>query len=140
MNVIAHVLINLTLGSLFLFVSGRPIFSNELVIIVISGVLIDIDHIFNEIWKGTIKNPKKIIKYLTSIADLHTGELYFFHSYEFLLLIAYLSFYQNIFFYVLIGLVFHFMADAITNTRATKSLNWLKEYSVLYNLLKVTFG
>lgn len=128
MHILIHALINLILGY---SIVG---FSQGLLIIIISGIIIDIDHIFNEIWKGTLKNPKKVIKYWASIPNKYTGEFYLFHSYEFILIIFFLSKINTIFYFIFLGLIFHFIADAITNINATKSMKWLKDYSVIFKI------
>ena len=136
MHTLKHLLINISLGILILFVLNERIFSINLLLIILAGVLIDIDHVFNEIYKGTIKNPRKVIRYWASTQDKHVKELYLFHSYEFLFILLVLSFIFMPLIYILIGLIIHFITDGITNYNDIKSFSWLKHYSVIWWLIR----
>ena len=134
MKTIHHAVINTGLGGITLSILRHPIISIELLIIILAGILIDIDHLFVEILKGTIRYPKKVIKYWASIPNKHTGELHIFHSYEFLSIVLFLWFFNSIFLFIFLGLFLHFLADGITNYRNAKSFKWLRDYSIILRL------
>lgn len=136
MNALKHLIINLIFGFLILLLFFKQINFQYLLVIVLSGFLIDVDHIFNEIYKKTIFKPKKFVRYWFDIANKYTGELYLFHTYEFFLLILILSLYNKLFLFIFIGLVIHFIADGITNNNYTRSFKWVKNYSVILYLFK----
>jgi hypothetical protein len=129
-----HIIINATIGGIICFIINRFLFFENLLIVVASGVLIDIDHVFVEIFKGTLRHPRKVIEYWKSIPNKHTGELYIFHSYEFMFAILVLGLQNKFFLIVLIGLILHFLADGLINYLDTKSFSWLRDYSIIFKI------
>jgi hypothetical protein len=115
---------------------GKPIFSTELIIVILFGFVVDIDHLFNQMVKGNLFNPDKMVKHWNAIAEGYTGELYLFHSYEFIGLIALASLFNPFFFYAFVGLVLHFICDAIVNFKETHTLEWFEDYSIIYYLYR----
>jgi len=129
-----HVLINIVLGSGLLYLLDYQIFSKELLILVLFGFFVDLDHLFNQMWKGNLFEPKKMVQQWEATADGYTGELYLFHSYEFMTLIGLAGLLHPLFIFAFVGLVIHFICDAIVNFKETDTLAWLEDYSILYYL------
>jgi membrane-bound metal-dependent hydrolase YbcI (DUF457 family) len=136
MHTTKHLVINLVLGGIILFLRGEPVFSLGLLLIVLAGGIIDFDHVFDEMRKGSWKHPGKMIKRWAATHNQYVQGLYAFHTGEFLLLMIILSFIFPILAYVFIGLVLHLFADGVTNYNDTKSFFWLKSYSALWWLTK----
>lgn len=127
-----HVLINAVLGSGLLYLLEYSIFSKELLIMVLFGLFVDLDHLFNQMWKGNLFEPKKMIQQWEATAEGCTGELYLFHSYEFMTLIGLAGLLHPIFLFAFVGLVLHFICDAIINFKDTHTFEWLEDYSICY--------
>jgi|ETN02SMinimDraft_4_1059925.scaffolds.fasta_scaffold51997_3 hypothetical protein len=127
-----HILISAVAGIALFYLLGMPIFSKELAIIVVFGFLIDLDHLFNQMWKGNLRNPPIMIREWEATAEAHTGELYVFHSYEFIAIIGVTSIFFPIMRFALVGLVLHFFCDAIVNYKSTRTFEWVEDYSAIY--------
>ena len=121
---------NALVGAGLLHFIDKPIFSLELVAIVLAGFLIDFDHLFNQMMHGNLSNPDKMIRHWDSIAEGHSGDIYLFHTYEFMALIGIAGFLHPIFFYIFVGLMLHFLCDALVNFKDTRSLQWMEDYSI----------
>lgn len=129
-----HAVINAVLGAGLLYIFDMPLLSKELAVIVLFGFFVDVDHMFNQMWKGNLFNPKKMIHDWESHADGYTGEMYLFHSYEFIGLIGVIGAFFPLMRFALAGLIMHFIFDAIVNFRQTHTLGWLEDYSIIYYL------
>jgi hypothetical protein len=125
-----HLIVNALVGAGFLYLLDKPIVSLNLLVIVLAGFFIDLDHLFNQMVHGNLSNPDKMVRHWDSIAEGHSGDLYLFHTYEFIGLIGIAGFLHSIFFYMFIGLVLHFLCDALVNFKDMRSLQWLEDYSV----------
>tara|TARA_Y100000034_G_scaffold96368_1_gene117305 strand:+ start:6919 stop:7449 length:531 start_codon:yes stop_codon:yes gene_type:complete len=111
-----------------------PIWSKELMIMVLFGLFVDIDHLFNQMVSGNLYNPDKMVKHWTATAEGYTGALYLFHSYEFMAVVLLAGVFRPIFMYAFIGLALHFVCDAIVNLKETHTLEWFEDYSIIYYL------
>jgi uncharacterized membrane protein len=115
---------------------GKPLLSLPFLLIILGGTLIDVDHIFDEVYKGNIKKVRKVIRHWAKTCNIYVRGLYFFHTYEFMfvILLASIFLYQP-FIYVLLGMIIHFLSDGITNYSYIEDFSWLKHYSVIWWLL-----
>lgn len=107
-----------SLFSIFLAIVFYPLFKMKTLVILISGILIDIDHYILYIWKTKNFNIVKCHKYFTTEAlendHKHImGKVLVFHNVEFILLVALLCFYSQLAFIFLIGLLGHYLLDFI---------------------------
>jgi len=127
-----HIFVNAVFGSGLLYLLDYPLFSKELLIIVLFGLFVDLDHLFNQMWKGNLFEPKKMIQQWEATADGCTGELYIFHSYEFMGLFGLASLLHPLFLFAFVGLVLHFICDAIVNFKDTHTFEWFEDYSICY--------
>jgi hypothetical protein len=129
MNLVRHFLITFVMTVIF-FVLTQNFSPVNFWIIMISSLAIDIDHLFYDLpeKRNSVIN---ILKYWWRMADEYKGRFYLFHTIDTLVIVFLLYAYvDKIFFYIFLGFFFHIMQDSITNTRATKSLKWLKNYSI----------
>jgi len=131
-----HIFFNAIIGSVMLYILGYPIFSYELLMIVSFGFFIDIDHLFNEIFKGDLFYPEKTVKKWILITEEYTGELYLFHSYEFMGFVLLLGLWSPLFVFAFVGLAVHFICDAFTNFKETRSFEFLEDFSIIYYVYK----
>jgi len=129
-----HLIVNALLGAGLLYLLNKPIFSLELLAIVLAGFLVDFDHLFNQMTRGNLSNPDKMIRHWDSIAEGHSGDMYLFHTYEFIALFGFAGFLHPIFFYLFIGLLLHFICDSFVNFKSTRSFQWLEDYSIFWYL------
>ena len=132
-----HLVINFAAGGILLYLLGYEIISYQLLAIVLFGVVVDVDHLFNQMWKGNLFHPEKMVQEWDAIADRHSGELYLFHSYEFMGLIGLAGFLHPIFFFAFIGLAMHFVSDAVGNFNESHTFAWLEDYSICYYLYRM---
>ena len=109
------------------------------IIIFLSSVLIDVDHYFYYVWKKRdlsltrayrwfieeSRKMKKINK--NKRKQLH---IIIFHGIEFWIFILILSFLNKLFFYILLGISFHFLLDFVHNIYSNIPLN--TKFSQIY--------
>ncbi len=135
MDSASHILINLILGITYLKLTSQGLVLKPLLIIVLVGLFIDLDHLIPPILDGRIKNIRRMIHYWAFTPNKFTREIYLFHTYEFFIFVLMLGFLNRMFLFVFLGLIFHFFGDFIANTISTKGLWWLKYYSISYWVL-----
>lgn len=133
MNWLKHILINFFFASLYCLVSWS-INLKAFFIIIFGAIPIDFDHIINDIAKGRIRNPRKMLKRWYKTADIYTGEFHFLHNIEFLIAVFLLALYSKIFYYLFLSLALHIAADYYIKVRHTKSFN-INEFSVIMHFL-----
>lgn len=94
----------------------------EAIIIFLAGSVIDIDHYFTYIIEKKDLNFIKSVKWCKRTSHLYTNlkkekakkvrvPICWFHGLEFLIILIVLSFFSNIFLFILIGVVFHLFLD-----------------------------
>lgn len=115
MMVKSHVLISAIFSLvLFIILPYGNIF--PYIIIFLSATLIDLDHYFYYIAISKNFNILKTYPYLINIEKKYKNKIKFpfvFHSLDFLLLFFILGFFNKIFLYIFIGLLFHNILDII---------------------------
>ncbi len=106
MKLITHLVVSMILA-LALF----PIFGIKSFIVLVSGFLIDIDHLLY--FKGSFKETYRYFKNIDSYNNIKKslGIIKIFHTVEFLVIIAISSFYYEIALIFLIGLTVHIIMD-----------------------------
>ena len=129
MNVVLHLFIGLIL-SLALF----PFFRFYSLIVLIPSVLLDLDHFINYLFNYKNINIKKTIKHHENLCGKHA--LNIFHTIDFIIILAILSFFSKIIFLIFIGTAVHLIFDYLD------WFVWFSLYSqripsiVLYPLIK----
>lgn len=99
-------------------------------ILIFGAIPLDADHIVNDIAKGRIKNPRKMVARWFRNADKHTGEFHFLHNIEILLAIFLLALYSKIFIYLFISFLLHIVADYYIKVKQTKSFS-IRDFSII---------
>ncbi len=133
MNWLKHILISFLFASLYSLVSGS-INAKAFLIIIFGAIPMDLDHLVNDIAKGRIKQPGKMIKRWFETSDKHTGEFHFLHNIEFLVAIFALALYSKIFYYLFLSFALHLASDYYLKVRQTKSFD-IRDFSVIMHLL-----
>tara|TARA_Y100000310_G_C20660182_1_gene804321 strand:+ start:1516 stop:1932 length:417 start_codon:yes stop_codon:yes gene_type:complete len=116
-----HLLISLILAAVL-----YPIFNLKVLLIIAGGVLIDIDHYLFYICRFRNFSIKNCYKYChveikkNNFKDA-IGTLLIFHNLEFLLISIIFSIYSQLALMFTIGLIFHYIADAIHRYSLAKS-------------------
>ena len=113
--------------SLILSVLLYPLFGWKVLLILISGVTIDIDHYFWYISKYKKFGLFRCYECLAVEAEKNKwkdviGSLFIFHTIEFLLIIALASFYNVYALILLIGLLVHYLLDFIWHCYVPKRM------------------
>lgn len=136
MNSLKHVLLNSVLGFIYLnFIRAEWNWGIFIIIVLFGGILIDFDHLLNDLMSRRVEKPYKLLKYWEYICDKHTGEIYVFHVIELWAIIFILSFRYEVLFYFFLAWLFHFIADAITSTYHQKNFEWIYDYSIISALI-----
>lgn len=141
-----HFLLGIIFVAILYFFFSPIISLFGLAVILLSSVLIDIDHYVYYVYKKKDLNPFKAHKwYLKNIKKFHSMSkeqkkkfyigFYFFHGIESLIILLFLGFYISpIFIFIFIGFFFHlsidFIADIILEERFGK-------ISVIYTLISL---
>ncbi len=136
MHMFLHPIVNFIIAVPILFLMSKSIISYEMLTIILSGFLIDLDHLFADVNKESIKSIRKLVGYWWNVGSKYEGKFQIFHSYEFLIIVLIISFFNYWFAFVFVGLILHWATDAITNIRITGSLKWTRDYSIIMKLLK----
>lgn len=109
-----------------------------LVIVVLSTVLIDSDHVFRYIFDKKSRKGLNITHYAEYL-DHHTSEkvqkLLIFHTFEFFLLLWLLSTYNLIVHYFFIGFFLHFLADLAPYYHHHKTIKKLREWFLTWHII-----
>ncbi len=108
-----HVVSSLILAALF-----YPLFNWKVSLILVSGILIDIDHYFWYIYKYKNFSLLKCYRYFIATMNKdrlfeNLGALVIFHTIEFLLVMMLLSLYNKLALIFTIGLLSHYLLDLI---------------------------
>ena len=104
MNIKGHFLIGLILSLILL-----PFFGTNSFIIIISSILLDIDHIFNYALNHNSINIKKAINHHKNLCGKHA--LSIFHTIEFIILLGILSSFSETILLLFIGAIAHLITD-----------------------------
>ena len=115
-----HILIGFTLSYILVYFFNFPLIAG--LIIFLSSVFIDIDHIIKYIWLEKNINPKRFWNYsMEKTRQWHTLSysqkrkaklaIFFFHGIEFWIIIIILAFFFPLFLWILIGIGIHMIAD-----------------------------
>lgn len=129
MNLVRHFLISFIMIVIF-FTLVDNFTLLKFSVMIVSSLLIDIDHLFYDLPEKR-NSLGEILRYWWKMADEYKGKFYLFHTIDTLVILFLLYLYvDKIFIYVFFGFFFHITQDSITNTRSTKSLRWLKNYSI----------
>jgi hypothetical protein len=111
MKVIIHFITSSILAAVL-----YPTFSWKVFLIIAGGVLIDIDHYLWYAYKYKNFSLVKSYKFYAANAEkykIHAGILLIFHSIEFLVVLAVISFYTEFALLLTIGLLLHHLLDLI---------------------------
>ncbi len=131
MNIFVHFFLNMLLFYPF----KRN--NTELMIVGLSGILIDIDHVIHILFKEKLLSPKKIIKWSKRELKLHRPHMFIFHTIEpiiiFIILASFIHYYL---FLVAIGFLLHWLSDAVQYIFIYKSYKpWMQYFSLTYYLM-----
>lgn len=87
----------------------------EVLLFFAGGILIDIDHYIFYVLRFRRFDPKGMFRYFHDVLKMRHESpyvgLFIFHTSEFFLITGILSIYFRFFFYILIGMLFHFALD-----------------------------
>lgn len=96
--------------SLILYLIFPQIGIFNISLIFLSSILIDFDHYLWTIKRKKYFNLKEVYLWNKNLPKNHKPITHIFHTIEFIIFIAILSFYFN-FFFILIGIIFHSVLD-----------------------------
>lgn len=124
MHLLIHLLFNLLISFTF------ELSSTNIWIVVLSGILIDLDHLIYVFFIAKKVRFKQIMQWYRREYSSHNPHLYIFHSLEFIIVIFLLGLLVNNFFiYVGIGLIFHLVLDWVAYLFYYKSFKpWFKYF------------
>jgi len=107
-----HVLLGFLFAYIIYWFTSITIF--QAILIFLSAVLIDFDHYLFCIIRNKDYSLKNAYSHLKKIHfKKHKPTMMIFHTIEFLIFIAILSFYFDIFIFIFIGMLFHSITDII---------------------------
>jgi hypothetical protein len=128
MKFLGHLLIGILILLLY------PLIGSMAIIISLSSILIDLDHIQIMIKEKaySIKKIKQLIKktrdeYEKDHKNAFNGQIFILHSIEFAALLLIISYFYHIFLFIAIGCLIHIMIDAIHH-----SINRMPVYKWLF--------
>ena len=126
-----HILFGFLFTYIIYWFSSITIFQASLIFI--ASVFIDFDHYIFIIKRKRYFNLKKAYFWHKNLPKKRKPIMHIFHSIEFIVLVAILSFYFNIFLFILIGMLFHSILDII-DLSYRKQLQ-VREFSLIKYIL-----
>jgi len=132
MNIFAHIIVNMIAGALLKYSFQWD--WKLLIIFIIAGAAIDIDHLLFFIFKYKEINPKNWIVIGKEYRNKMQPGLYVFHSPEFNIILLLFSFINEIILIILISNLIHISLDIFEHYHYHKNLSWIKKWSVVYSL------
>jgi len=132
MHIISHVLINGLIG----FLMQLSMF--EILLIILGGILIDLDHLLYIVCGEKINSLKKAWKFHKKEYKLMRPHLFIFHFLEPIIIFSLVFYFVEWhIFLVFFGFFLHWITDAIKYLCYYKSFfPWLKYYSLIFYLVK----
>lgn len=128
------------IAALIIFILFPPIGSTGLLIIVLASILVDADHYVNYIIKKKDWNFSRAVDYYLKIDIIERSSrkqqepLMFLHTFEFLILLIILAFFNEFFIYVSIGIAIHIALDFVHLKK--NDILHTRTHSVIYSWLK----
>lgn len=127
------------IASLILAAALYPIFSWNVLLILVGGVLIDIDHYFWFVYKYKKFSLFECYRFFTIEAEKNKwkhikGSLLVFHTMEFLVLIVVLSFFNHLALIFTIGLFGHYLLDLVWHALVPKRI--ITNHSIISWIIK----
>ena len=104
------------------------------VLFVIAGIAIDIDHLLVFIFKYKKLTPKAWNEIRKKLTRKMQAELYIFHSPEFNVILLILSYFYPVLLVILISNIVHLSIDALDYFRYHHNLLCLKKWSIIHSL------
>lgn len=131
MHIIWHILIGVLIASL----AGLGTLGISL--IVLGSILPDIDHVLYMVFGEKITSFKGMVEFHKENFKTMTPHFYFLHFLELIIILLVISYFTNkYFFYVVLGMALHWVADAIKYVWYYKSfLPWIQYYSLIGYLI-----
>lgn len=106
-----HIILGVIFSLILVFVFNISVTSA--LVVFLASVFIDIDHYLFYVQKKHNLNLKKAYSFYLHLPLNHKPIMHIFHTVEFMLLIFLLSYFNPVFLFVLIGMVFHSITDMI---------------------------
>ncbi len=130
-----HIITNSSIGTLlYIYTEITPIL---LILFVIwGGLLMDIDHIVLFMTKYKLFTLKKWIEITRTLYKKRQAELYIFHSPEFHIVLIVLSFFHELFLWILLGSAIHIMLDILSHYHYHKNFRFLLVWSLFYHITR----
>lgn len=133
-----------TIFAIILFFLFPQIGLINIAIIILSTVLIDVDHYIYYIYKKRdfslrkayhwfSKNQKKFLSLSKEKRDKFYSGIFFLHGIEILIILLFLGLFSNYFFFVFIGFALHLLIDIIWEISVGSKINRI---SLIYAILK----
>lgn len=125
---------HLVFGAIFsviLYITGFSVFS--CVVILLSSILIDFDHYLYYIIKKKDFSLKRAYIWHERLDKFHKPMMMVFHTVEFLILVLILSYFNRIFIFIFIGMIFHSILDMLDMLK--KGIFYAREYSLIRYLV-----
>lgn len=130
-----HIIVNGSLGIMLYSYTEIP--SILLIFFVFwGGLLMDVDHILLFMTKYKIFTLKKWVEITRNLYKKRQAEFYIFHSPEFHIILLVLSFFHELFLWILLGSAIHIMLDVLSHYHYHKNFRFLLVWSLLYHITK----
>jgi len=134
MNWLAHILTNLIIGG-YLY-NSKLITLTLLIFFITLSIFIDIDQLLYFLIKYRKNNLSQIIKIWKKHYKNNIPGFYIFHSPEFNLILLVIAFFNPLVALIFLSNIIHISLDIIQHVRKYKNLNWIKEWSIVYQITK----
>ena len=131
MHTLTHGVINFVIAYVLGFTP------EQIVIIVLAGTIIDVDHLLYYAWKKPhlLKRPLQFYNMTVKHWRWYEAKLFLFHTLEFNLVILLLGFVNPLFFYISLGIGIHLIGDVYDYLLHLRSWVWLKHWFLTYYLV-----
>lgn len=136
MHIRQHLLISLSIGAFYLFLSGRVINLINLLPWLIGGVLVDLDHLITYSKRYKTLRLIKLTKIINADFKLNNLGIYIFHTVEFALFLSLMVAKTSLTWQYLAAHLLHLGCDGLRQKKLKTSRLWLKKLSLVYYFTK----
>jgi hypothetical protein len=136
MKAVTHLWINAIAGIVILSLIDELSFLNFL-LFQVGGILVDIDHVIYHVVSERNISFKEFVRIHKKLFKTMTPKFYFFHTFEVIALLCWLSLYLPSLQVMMLGYLVHMACDIIKYMYVCRNFAWAKHWFLVWNLFNL---
>ena len=134
MNILIHLIVNSLAAIPLKYYLGWDL--RAVLIFVLAGILIDLDHLFYFFVKYKTIKLYQLITIGKELRKRMKPGIYIFHSFEFNIILIMASVFHHIIAIVLLSNAIHIILDIIEHYHYHRNFLWIKKWSMIYSFTR----